>query len=228
MHWIFNSLRSLKTSDPNVVQEEEAMPWHLEDEQIFVYHPDPSSAPDRTLPDRYIEEPGTDELVPQWVELLDAVFGGYNMDKIWQTSSPLWDPERVKLVAHEEQLVAISMAWHEPRLWPKSGFVYWVAVRDGHRGRGLGSFVLNRALHHLAKEGFPDAITWTQEFRLNAVRMYLKQGFVPMLTGTVPDEGTRWQRTFDNLGRPELMGTIRNDYVRIVGDKIKAHAIGQQ
>ncbi len=168
------------------------MPWKLEDQQIFVYHADPGHAPERSLPGGYTEQTGTNALVPQWVELLDDVFGGYSVEEIWQTSSSLWDPTRVKLVAHEGRLVAISMAWHEPRLWPNSGFVYWVAVRDGHRGKGLGSFVLTRALHHIARDGYPDAITWTQTFRLNAVHMYLKQGFVPMLTGTVPDERERW------------------------------------
>jgi mycothiol synthase len=135
--------------------------------------------------------------------------------------SSMWDVGRVKLVAREEQIVALSMAWHEPALWPFSGFVYWVAVLPEHRNRGLGTFALNRVLQHFANEGLRDAVTYTEEFRLPAIKMYLNSGFVPLITGTAQDERGRWQRAFDALGEPELMRTIREDYARIAGDKLK-------
>jgi hypothetical protein len=77
--------------------------------------------------------------------------------------------------------------------------------------------------------GFPgrsDAVTYTQETMLPAVQMYLKCGFRPLLTGTVPDERARWERTFHRLGRPELMSAARDDYDLVAKDKRNNSAIG--
>ena len=126
--------------------------------------------------------------------------GGYTIDKVRpQVESGRWNVDRVKLVAREKQLVALSMAWHEPSLWPHSGFVVWVAVLPEHRNRRLGTFVLTRALQHFAGESLRDAVTITEEFRLPAIKMYLNSGFVPLITGTVRDEHKRWQRASTHL-----------------------------
>ena len=134
------------------------MPWKLQDQQIFVYRPTLTDIPALELPAGYIEQPNSDALLESWVGLLNAVFGGYTIDQVRpQIESPRWDPGRVKLVAKDDKLVALSMAWHEPELWPQSGFVFWVAVSEPHHGRGLGSFVLTRALKHMARSGLSDA-----------------------------------------------------------------------
>jgi mycothiol synthase len=200
------------------------MPWKLWDRQIFLLRPDLKNVPELKLPEGYMELPNSDLLLNEWVSLLHKVFpaGGYTLDRVRPlVESSMWDVGRVKLVAREEQIVALSMAWHEPALWPFSGFVYWVAVLPEHRNRGLGTFALNRVLQHFANEGLRDAVTYTEEFRLPAIKMYLNSGFVPLITGTAQDERGRWQRAFDALGEPELMRTIREDYARIAGDKLK-------
>ena len=205
------------------------MPWKLQDQQIFVHRPTLTDIPELELPAGYIEQPNSDALLNSWVGLLNAVFGGYTIDQVRpQLDSPLWNPDRVKLVSKDDKLVALSMAWHEPELWPQSGFVFWVAVSEPHHGRGLGSFVLSRALQHMAQDGLSDAVTYTKESMLPAVKMYLKCGFRPLVTGTAPDERARWERTFQRLGKPELMSTVRDDYVLIARDKIRNSEIGQQ
>ena len=200
------------------------MPWKLWDRQIFVLRPDLRNIPEPELPEGYIEVPNSDSLLNEWVSLLNTVFpdDGYTVARIHHLlESNIWDVDRVKLVAAQEQIVALSMAWHEPELWPHSGFVYWVAVLPGHRDRGLGNFVLTRVLQHFDRDGFRDAVTYTEEFRLPAIRMYLNSGFVPLITGTAQNERQRWQRSFESLGRPELISVIREDYDRIAGNKLK-------
>lgn len=200
------------------------MPWRLWDRQIFLLRPDLKNIPRFRLPEGYMELPNSDLLLNEWVSLLHTVFpaGGYTLDRVRPlVESGMWDVGRVKLVAREEQIVALSMAWHEPALWPSSGFVYWVAVLPEHRNLGLGTFVLNRVLQHFASEGLRDAVTYTEEFRLPAIRMYLSSGFVPLITDTARDERKRWQRVSDALGKPGLIRTIREDYARIAGDKLK-------
>ncbi len=197
------------------------MPWKLWDKQIFLLRPDLKNVPELKLPEGYVELPNCDLLLSKWVSFLDTVFptGGYKLDRVRPLmESAMWNVDRVKLVAREEQIVALSMAWHEPALWPFSGFVYWVAVLPEHRSLGLGTFVLNRVLQHFANEGLRDAVTYTEESRLPAIRMYLSSGFAPLITGTAQDERERWQRVSNALGEPELMRTIREDYTRIASD----------
>ncbi len=71
-----------------------------------------------------------------------------------------------------------------------------------------------------------DAVVYTEERRLPAVKMYLNAGFIPLITGTASDEKERWKRTFNMLGRSELMSTIRNDYDQITRIKLKNNVIG--
>jgi len=204
------------------------MPWKLYDKQIFLLRPSLKNIPELKLPEGYVEVPNSDSLLSEWVSLLDTIFpaGGYTIDRVRpQVESSKWNVDRVKLVAREKQLVALSLAWHEPALWPHSGFVFWVAVLPEHQNRGLGTFVLTRALQHFAGECLRDAVVTTEEFRLPAIKMYLKIGFVPLITGTARNERKRWQRAFDALGEPELMSKMREDYARIAGDKLENSAI---
>ena len=213
----------------DVVHERRLMPWKLQDQQIFLHRPTLADIPDLTVPVGYVEQPNSDALLESWIGLLNSIFGGYSIEAVRpQLDSARWSVDRVKLVAEGDELVALSMAWREPALWPQSGFVFWVAVAKPHRGLGLGSFLLSRALQHMAREGLRDAVTYTQESRSPAVQMYLKLGFQPLLTGTVPDERSRWERTFDHLGKPELINTVRDDYNQIAKDKLTNSRIGQQ
>jgi mycothiol synthase len=193
------------------------MPWTLKDNQLFLYRPDLAAIPPVSLPAGYSECPGSESLVPRWVEMLDRVFGKYSLERVRpQLESEYWNPDRVKLVAKGEALAAMSMAWYEPEIWPRSGFVFWVAVEEGHRGLGLGSYVLSRALQHIADDGYIDAVLYTEDSNFAAIRLYLKFGFVPMITGTSAGERERWERGLRALDISESLSTLRTDYDRII------------
>lgn len=193
------------------------MSWKLTPQQLFMYHPDLANIADPVLPTGYEEVPNTAERLPSWVSLLNTVFGRYSVAELTcgpdaLLNRPAWSDERVKLVACDDTPVALGMAWHEPTLWPNSGFVFWVAVSPEHHRRGLGLFVLARVLNHSRRDGLRDAVLYTEEFRHPAVRLYLRAGFVPMVTATTPNELERWRRTLHELGEPQLVDSIRTDY----------------
>jgi len=199
------------------------MAWKLRDNQIFLLRPDLENIAESELSDGYAEISNNDSLLGEWVSLLDKVFPetGYTIDRVRHLlESDDWNINRVKLVAGNCEIVALSMAWHEAELWLHSGFVYWVAVLPEHQSQGLGTFVLNKVLKQIKSEGFDNAVTYTEESRLPAVRMYLKNGFVPLITGTVLDEWERWQRVADALDNQGFMSLVRDDYSQIAGNKI--------
>jgi ribosomal protein S18 acetylase RimI-like enzyme len=198
------------------------MPWGLGEDQIFMLRPHLRNIPIPHLPIGYQELKNDEVMFPQWAGLLNEVFGGYPMERLKEQvlDEPQWRPDRVMLAGEEGRPVAMSMAWEEPRLWPHSGHVFWVAVLEAHRRRGLGRFVLTRALQYFAARGHRDAVVYTEAFRGAAISLYLELGFEPMVTNTAPGERERWQRVLSQLGKPELMTTLRDDYARVAGHTI--------
>jgi GNAT superfamily N-acetyltransferase len=75
----------------------------------------------------------------------------------------------------------------------------FVLVHPAHRSRGLGSAVTAHAIYTAHRVGFPGIILHTQDFRLPAVRTYLKLGFQPETT--VPGTAERWESVLDEIRR---------------------------
>ncbi len=101
----------------------------------------------------YFETENTDDMISDWVALLDTVFGGYTIDRVgYFVNSLHWRSDRVKLIQKDGRLVAQSVTWHEVSLWPRSGHVLWVAVLPEHQRKGIGSYLLNKTLHHFVAD----------------------------------------------------------------------------
>lgn len=196
--------------------------WRLGQGQIFMHRPDLCSLPEPDLPPGYQELASSEENLFQWVNLLMKVFGAHSVAGLEEgvLSESQWSHERVMLAAKVGRPVALSLAWEEPQLWPHSGHVYWVVVLNGQRRRGLGRYVLTRALQYFAAHGYRDSVVYTQEFRGPAIDLYLELGFEPLITGTVADERQRWRRAFSRIDRTELMAALRDDYDRVAGPVI--------
>ncbi len=191
------------------------MSWTLGEQSVFLHRPGLKGIHRRALPAGYEELRATDELTPRWVELLDSVFGGFSAADPPLVRSPRWRSDRVKLVAKGGVLVAVCVGWDEPSLWPRSGQVFFTAVAEEHRCRGLGAFVVAQLLMEFDHEGLADAVVDTEVYRLPAIRLYMKLGFEPLITELAQDERWRWHRVFTAMGRPELMSSVRDDYARI-------------
>jgi mycothiol synthase len=79
-------------------------------------------------------------------------------------------------------------------LYERSGSPYselgWVAVRPEHRGRGLAYEVCRRVLLFAKSAKHHYTYLTTQDFRLGAIKTYLRLGFEPEITE--PDHCARW------------------------------------
>ena len=73
----------------------------------------------------------------------------------------------------------------------------WVAVDPAHQGRGLGAVASLAVMHYAASRGHREIFLLTDDWRLPAIRTYLKLGFEPWLAdASHPD---RWRRIFEEL-----------------------------
>ena len=86
-----------------------------------------------------------------------------------------------------------------PDRYPEAGYVHYVGVRVSERGRRLGEVVARRVLVHFAAAGLAQAVLETDDFRLPAVRTYLRLGFAP--EPRTPGDARRWSKVLRNLAR---------------------------
>ena len=72
-----------------------------------------------------------------------------------------------------------------------------VAVLDAHRGRGLGHMVNTAVLHRLKELGYRQAHLLSDDWRIPAIKSYLRAGFKPLHTHITHPE--RWRDLFEHL-----------------------------
>jgi mycothiol synthase len=93
-------------------------------------------------------------------------------------------PRGFFLAVHQETgvLAASAMATHCPMpMHPFGGELGWVAGHPGHAGKGLGLVVCAAALRRFLDAGYERIYLKTDDWRLPALKTYLKLGFEPFL-----------------------------------------------
>ena len=99
------------------------------------------------------------------------------------------------------QLVATAMATHNPKpLHPYGGELGWVAGRSAHAGKGLGTAVCAAVVRRFLSAGYRRIYLLTDDWRLPALKVYLKLGFVPYLFEA--EMTARWQAIYESLRLP--------------------------
>jgi mycothiol synthase len=117
----------------------------------------------------------------------------------------VWTPDHVRerlrqapdvlatyVVDCEGLLVATASVRDVPDRFPGSGYLHWVGTHPGHTGRGLGRLVSLRCLHHFREIGCRDSVLETDDFRLPAIRLYLRLGYAPEEAD--PSHPERWEK----------------------------------
>ena len=72
-----------------------------------------------------------------------------------------------------------------------------VACHEQARGKGYGTLLNNVALHTLKNEGMETAYLTTDDWRIPAIKSYLRAGFEPDVS--TEDFKTRWNNIFKQL-----------------------------
>ncbi len=122
----------------------------------------------------------------------------------------VWDPQKLQqkllcglisgggvLAAAGNELVATASACQWPRFLPMAVLEY-VVVHPRFRGQGLGRLTVAEAMRCASAAGYPGMVLETDDFRLPAIRVYLKLGFKPD-THALPETEERWSRVLAQL-----------------------------
>ena len=81
----------------------------------------------------------------------------------------------------------------------KEGLIHMVACDPKFRGRRLGHFLSQVAVATLKREGMTGAHLTTDDWRIPAIKTYLKAGFAPDLDSQ-PDYRERWEKIYREIG----------------------------
>jgi mycothiol synthase len=109
---------------------------------------------------------------------------------------PLYS-DRLLFICRGDQPVATATAWESGNEDNKNWYLHMVGVLPEYSGKGLGYAVSLAVLHKIRDAGGMAACLETDDFRLPAIRIYLKLGFQPVyLDESHPG---RWERILQRL-----------------------------
>lgn len=95
------------------------------------------------------------------------------------------------------QLVATASERLLPDEYPGAGYVHYVGALASVSGKRLGQIVTQRCLAGFAERGLEKAVLKTDDYRLPAVRTYLRIGFVPEYRSD--EERSAWSGVFKTI-----------------------------
>lgn len=138
---------------------------------------------------------------PRFFHLMElAGCPGWN-EGVLQPWLPRILPKGWFMAIHEEsgEIVASAMALHSDA-YPSGGELGWLAGDPAHTGKGLGLAVSAAVIARFIEEGLRDIHLYTEDYRLAALKIYLKLGFVPFLY--TPEMPKLWRTICHQLGWP--------------------------
>lgn len=123
---------------------------------------------------------------------------GVLMDHVYFACDPTGRP----MATASLRLLNTEQLAHYPPGEAGLGYLHYVAARPEARGLGAGSAVTAQVVLRGIELGLPDSILTTDDYRLAAIKSYLRLGWIPVLY----DETmlARWQDILKILNQPSV------------------------
>ncbi len=154
-----------------------------------------------TVPDGYVLRPmaATDDLA-LLAETLSKAFGEvWSVDDARSRLINAADVHAVYVITWEDRVVATASSRHVPNYPPGTGYVHWVSTHPDHARKGLAATLIERVLQDFRSRGYTSAVLQTDDFRLPAIRAYLRYGFLPVYEVDAEDHRCRWSTLLQSL-----------------------------
>jgi len=117
--------------------------------------------------------------------LLGEVFGPKrasfkNLKRFWE-DHPIIVPGGISIIETDNREIVGTATGRIDKCKPHLGYVHRVAVQKNHRRRGLATHLVLKTLKYIADNKGRVAIVGTNEHNLQAISIYLKLGFEPVV-----------------------------------------------
>ena len=177
--------------------------------QLRMVRPNLDHLPEINMPEEYELRtylPGDESA---WCEIMNTGIGdGWTPERCKNELTILdsFMPDGCFFVARPEsrEIVATACAWRNlpngvtvPKGVVNPATVHMVCAKPNHRGRGLGYLTTLAVLHYMLDQGYKSAFLGTDDFRVPAIKTYLRLGFVPEYLAD--DHRKRWSSIFAKL-----------------------------
>jgi len=154
------------------------------------------------LQDGYEYDEYNGALDEKWVSLINdsgdfTALGIWTKETLHRTIIEQLIPGGAVLVTQDGELIASTSICCSPQN-PYSGVLMYVIVRHDHRGRGLGNAMTQRAIRLCQRNGIKELGLLTDDYRLAAIKVYLRNGFLPMGQKSIESED-QWRKVFEQL-----------------------------
>ncbi len=119
---------------------------------------------------------------------------------------PCFKPERVFIAECNGAPVGSASAWIAEDE-PDVGYLHMLGVLHEHRGKRLGLSLTCAALRHTRDEGFDVQRLLTDDWREDAIRLYLRLGYDPLIYDR--SHPMRWETLARHLNQPDIRARMR-------------------
>ena len=124
---------------------------------------------------------------------------------------------------HGDEYVGTVTAVFHPKT--NSGYLHMVCIRADHRGKGLAALLNAIAVNKLLENGPDYIMLTTDDWRVPAIKSYLKAGFLPVMNETWLHNKLRmflrWKKIYKKIGSDTFEYLTLNTKKRSIklGDK---------
>lgn len=154
---------------------------------------------ERPLPFPYQLRVATERDVRGIGEVLSEAFGDeWSDERVLDVLLRHPDVPKTFVIDHEGTIVATASYQLMPDAFPQSGWVHYVGASSRTKSLGLGYIVSRAVLDECLRQEKKDVYLTTDDFRLPAIRTYLKLGFHPDCWHE--SHASRWATLKDSLG----------------------------
>ncbi len=135
---------------------------------------------------------GSDEDVDKWLDIVRYGLSDVKMppESFWKIINDHGAMEPDKLFIVECGGDAAATLTVIPNYETKEGYIHMVACKPEYRGRGVGTRLNAEAVRTLHRIGMRTAYLTTDDFRIPAIKSYLRAGFYPDIVDE--DHRARW------------------------------------
>lgn len=171
--------------------------------QLVMFKPTLDDLPKNSLPEGYsLRHYICDDDTAVWDKIvLESFNWAAEFEKVIKADEN-FKPERVFFVCDGNTPVATATAWYNAQ-WEKSvGYLHMVGMLPQHAGKGIGLQASLAALHQMKREGRASSVLNTDDFRIPAIKTYIKLGFLPHITHESHEE--RWEKILTQIGREDF------------------------
>ncbi len=169
--------------------------------QLLMWFPSGQSIPEKNVPNGFVYRSfkGGDETA--WCDLLNAngQLGVWDRERIENEQLPILAEDGQSFISSADgKLVACAGVYDRERVDGPCWEIGWIAVDPAYQGLGLGRSVAAEALRFTRRLAKRPVYLLTDDFRIPAIKTYLKLGFVP--DWSHPSYEDRWKDIFASLG----------------------------